>query len=44
MGLYFYFYEVNVVLDFECEMVYGKYLDILVGVVVWFEFGDKKEV
>lgn len=34
----------NVVFEFFCEVLFGYYLNILVGIVVCFELGDVKEV
>lgn len=44
VGLYYYFVEVNLVLKFDCQQVVGYCLNILVGMVVCFEFGQKCEV
>lgn len=39
VGSYVYFLQVNWVLLFDCVMVYGYCLDILVVIVVCFELG-----
>lgn len=39
VGSYYYFVEINFVLLFDCDVVMGKWFDIVVGMVVWFELG-----
>lgn len=40
VGLYYYFYEINLGFKFDCEKVCGLWFDILVGIVVCFELGQ----
>lgn len=40
VGLYYYFFEVNDVLLFDCVVVCGFWFNIVVGMVVCFEFGQ----
>lgn len=44
VGSYYYFVEINSGLEFDCEVVFGMCLDIVVGIVVCFESGQKCEV
>lgn len=41
IGLYYYFYEVNDVLCFDCEVMCGYWFNIVVGIVVCFELGQE---
>lgn len=40
VGSYYYFVEINLGLFFDWDKVCGMWLDILVGIVVCFEFGQ----
>lgn len=44
VGSYYYFVEINLGFDFDRKVVWGMWLDIVVGIVVCFEFGQQCEV
>lgn len=44
VGLYYYFFEVNDVFVFDCLVICGMCLNIVVGIVVCFELGQSCEV
>ncbi|PIC79551.1 urease subunit beta [Sporosarcina sp. P18a] len=44
IGSHYHFYEVNLALQFDREVTYGKRLNIPAGAAVRFEPGDEKEI